>query len=184
MWRSAMLLAVGSLALALPARASVYDISYAGTGDFGGAGVATATGSGSFAVAGDPAEITLAAITAFSFTLSLPGAAPVSYGLADLPAFTAVAPHGTLVALLPPTGAGQWTETLTASPASYVNDGWDSGGAVMTVAAVTPSIVYDAPAAVPEPATLAVFGAGLAGLGWLRRRRRAGRLPRVGIARA
>jgi len=76
------MLVAGTLVLATPAQATTVDISYTGAGDFGGSGFTTATGTGSFTLAGDPAEVTLADITAFSFTLDMPGdmpgAAPVS----------------------------------------------------------------------------------------------------------
>jgi hypothetical protein len=162
----ALLLAVGSLALAAPARATVYDIGYTGTGDFDGSGFATAHGTGSFTIPGDPAHATLNAIAAFSFILQMPGAAPVAYGLADLPAFAAVAPHGTLIALLPPTGAVMWTETIEAT---NLPDGSFSGGSDVDLIG-SGGFLADGTMAVSEPATLAVLGVGLTWLAWRRRR--------------
>lgn len=179
MMRSAMLLAVGALLLAAPAHATVYDITYAGTGDFGGAGYATARGTGSFTIAGDPAHATLDAISAFSFTLWMPGAAPVTYGFGDLPTFKAVAVHGTLIALLPPTGAAMWTEAVeaTRAPRGFTGEASSSdfmvnlGGGEMVLAQTGGggNLPLDS-TVIPEPATLAVLGMGLISLGWLRRR--------------
>ncbi len=55
-----------------------------------------------------------------------------------------------------------------------LNTSYESAGDDFTVDDLSLTGVPNVPAApVPEPATLGIFGVGLAGLGWMRRRRKA-----------
>jgi hypothetical protein len=176
--------ALGVLAGAAgPAGAGMINFTYAGTG------AGTATGSGSFTFADGLSTVTLADLTAFSFSQSTNFGDPVmptfTYGLGNLTAFAAtVSPGPTLTSLSLTTGnvfpnPAHDSQGRTFAPEAFQVVSLATGGAgtVSPGGIVTVGTVTQAPvAAVPAPPTLTLAGlAGLIGLAYAGRRGPAGR---------
>jgi hypothetical protein len=178
--------ALGVLAGAAgPAGAGMINFTYAGTG------VATATGSGSFTFADGLSTITLADLTAFSFSQSTNFGDPVvptfTYGLGNLTAFAAtVGPGSTLTSLSlttgnvignPPTNAqGMHFQPQAFQVTSLATGAASTFNAIGGGPFTTGTAAQATPAAVPAPPTLTLAGlAGLIGLAYAGRRGPAGR---------
>jgi PEP-CTERM motif len=160
------------------AHADTVNFSYAGTGP-----IATVTGSGSFVYSGSPSSLTLASLTAFTFTDnidSLNHSSSFTYSLADLTSFSATLSANTLLTLSLQTGfifgsdpnfaAESFTITnLDALGSSTHSPPFDlptpnitSTGQVTETGSVS---------SVPEPSTLAMFSTGILGLAGAARRK-------------
>jgi hypothetical protein len=178
MTRRVALAGLLALALATHAHAGFINFTYAGTG------AGTATGSGSFSFADGLTKVTLADLTAFSFSQStiFPGEPVVptfTYGLGNLTAFAAtVGPGSTLTGLSLTTGLvvpnppnnSQGTPFLSESfqVTSLATGGASTSnpGVIFTTGTVTQGV--------PAPPTLllGLVGAGVTGFARLRRRGR------------
>jgi hypothetical protein len=168
-----------ALALATPARAGLINFTYAGTG------VGAATGSGSFAFADGLTKVTLADLTAFSFSQSTNFGDPVmptfTYGLGDLTAFAAtVGPGSTLTGLSLTTGLFFPNPPTNSQGMHFTSEAFQvtslaTGGASTfnpTLIVTTGTVTQAAAAAVPAPPTLLL---GLVGAACVARLRRRGR---------
>jgi hypothetical protein len=166
-----------ALALATHARAGFINFTYAGTG------AGTATGSGSFSFADGLTKVTLADLTAFSFSQSTNFGDSVvptfTYGLGNLTAFAAtVGPGSTLTGLSlttglvvpnPPTdshGTPFLTESFQVTSLATGGASTSNPGVIFTTGTVTQGV--------PAPPTLllGLVGAGVTGVARLRRRGR------------
>ena len=174
-----VLTVAASLAPVSAQAAFIYDLTVS-NGWTGSGGIAFDTLSGN----------TTAGVTAFSFHVSSGAGSPQDYDLADLAAVdwtidssfnlslllsAVVIPFGTGVSAILLTNqsgdhfitCGLAIPNLPGSLTCRVNS--DNSGAVTYNGVLSTSRVTS----VPEPSTLALFGLGLAGLGWMSRRRKA-----------
>ncbi len=170
------LLGIG-LTLPTAAPAQTFDLSFNGTDTTGGGtNGTTATGSFTLDSAAD-GTYALADVTGFTLTMTEPSAAGTdvfTFGLGDLISLDATVAGGSITAFDLMTDVqmatynyneGLWVMDLGVNDTTAYN--FDLPVAVGTIE-VTPA------PAVPEPAAMAVFAAGLAGLTVLRRRARWG----------
>lgn len=165
-------LLAASLALPGAAAAQTFDLSFNGADTTGGSTYGS-TAIGSFTLDGAAnGTYALSDVTNFSLAMIEPSAYGIdnfAFGLADLDAFNATITDGQITSLVLQTdiqsatynyNEGLWVFDLGAGDTYAYN--FD-----LPIAEGTISVTAEA---VPEPASLAAFGAGLAALGLARRR--------------